>query len=196
MTTIDIKIESPDPQPACENQPPPQQAIVSDGSSDNKPTDATVNGSDVKSNVRKHDGSGSENGQPEKKQLRSSPRRMCRRMQSTPVSSPTRRSMMAKNALNTIANLRSSKELKKLQVYGAGPKMPGFASPNDPTAAAVIPPSNRDPSSPCLTRNSGMPFHLSSTNSSTSSTTSSRTDADALVAENEETKVIKCTCFQ
>lgn len=88
----------------------------------------------------------SENSQPERKQLRSSPRRACRRNQSAvPPPAPatssigTRRRCMAgfKNGCTTaglssttsntisMASLRSRKELKKLQVLGAGPKMPG-----------------------------------------------------------------------
>lgn len=87
---------------------------------------------DKQSLVRKAEAdSESENSQPEKKQLRSSPRRLCRRSvaPSSTVSPTSRRSsslLLSKSALSAIANLRSSKELRKLQVFGAGPKMPGI----------------------------------------------------------------------
>lgn len=60
----------------------------------------------------------------EPKQLRPSPRRIARRQVSQsqhrfqPIRRPTRMPIQ-------------NKELKKLQVYGAGPKMPGFSSSED-----------------------------------------------------------------
>ena len=77
--------------------------------------------------------------EPDRKILRSSPRKnpgtiAGRRMQA-PAMTRTRRSVglvpqaavsSSCKALATIMNLRSSKELKKLQVHGAGPKAPGI----------------------------------------------------------------------
>ena len=66
------------------------------------------------------------NEKTEGRSLRPSPRRVSRRMQSQ-QQSQSRIAMVQPVSLNT-----KNKELKKLQVFGAGPKMPGFLCPTSP----------------------------------------------------------------
>lgn len=63
------------------------------------------------------------NEKAEGRSLRPSPRRVSRRMQSQ-QQSQSRMAIVQPVSLNT-----KNKELKKLQVFGAGPKMPGYLCP-------------------------------------------------------------------
>lgn len=73
---------------------------------------------------------GVESGENEKteRSLRPSPRRVSRRMQSQQQSQKV--AISAAVQLASVTNVKNSKELKKLQVFGAGPKMPGFCPPS------------------------------------------------------------------
>lgn len=66
------------------------------------------------------------NEKVEGRSLRPSPRRVSRRMQSQ-QQSQSRMAIVQPVSLNT-----KNKELKKLQVFGAGPKMPGYLCPISP----------------------------------------------------------------
>ena len=70
----------------------------------------------------------SENEKTERS-LRPSPRRVSRRMQSQQQQSQ-KVAISAAVQLASVTNAKNSKELKKLQVFGAGPKMPGFCPPS------------------------------------------------------------------
>lgn len=95
--------------------------------------------SETKGSVRKVDEESED--EPKAKQLRQSPRRMGRRMGGVPSSSSacqTRRSPgMRYSSSNTSSSITpSNRELKKLQVHGAGPKMPGVVENVSPSLSS------------------------------------------------------------
>lgn len=100
---------------------------------------------------QQHQDKAVESGENEKteRSLRPSPRRVSRRMQSQ---QSQKMAISAAVQLASVTNAKNSKELKKLQVFGAGPKMPGFCPPS---SSPVSDPTTLDPSPPSTDTSNG-----------------------------------------
>lgn len=161
-----VKMEAtPDPSHQSEDPAPP--ATASPPAESSPAATEVKSEAGVKSRGRRRAGTREEDeNEPERKMLRSSPRKnpgtiAGRRMQGLAVtrsrrsgpfcsltshtspaqSSPAVNGVTSNNGIGGKMNLRSSKELKKLQVHGAGPKAPGIelsSCPSTPVSSSAV----------------------------------------------------------